>query len=151
MWDTTLKAAVDSGLEQLGRLDIVVANAGIRQRRPPAAQAQRTGPAGDDRRRHARVCAAVKATVPHQFSGWPGESLIPTSSVGGLKALHTTGNYTAANHGVVGISRVVLCGPRRRSLRHRTDDDRRRREHAHGEVAISRRAMSTTERACNSR
>jgi (+)-trans-carveol dehydrogenase len=100
-----LKAAVDSGVEQLGRLDIVVANAGIG-----------TGGVRLDRMDEdlwqemidvnlSGVWKSVKAAVPHLISGGRGGSIILTSSVAGLKAYPHTGHYVAAKHGVVGLMR----------------------------------------------
>ena len=81
-----LKAAVDSGVEQLGRLDIVVANAGIGNGGETLDKTIEPRLAGDDRRQpDGRVedgesrCAAIQA-------GGRGGSIILTSSVGGLKA-----------------------------------------------------------------
>jgi (+)-trans-carveol dehydrogenase len=101
-----LKAALDSGVEQLGRLDIIVANAGI-------------GNGGDtlDKTSEedwtemidinlAGVWKTVKAGVPHLLAGGKGGSIILTSSVGGLKAYPHTGHYVAAKHGVVGLMRA---------------------------------------------
>lgn len=101
-----LKAAVDDGVEQLGRLDIVVANAGI-------------GTVGTKLHKIAEdtwqemidvnlsgVWKSVKAGVPHLLSGGRGGSIVLTSSVAGLKAYPHTGHYTAAKHGVVGLMRT---------------------------------------------
>jgi (+)-trans-carveol dehydrogenase len=100
-----LKAALDSGVEQLGRLDIIVANAGI-------------GNGGDTLDKTSEydwqemidvnlssVWKSVKAGVPHILAGGKGGSIILTSSVGGLKAYPHCGSYVAAKHGVVGIMR----------------------------------------------
>ncbi|GFG66733.1 oxidoreductase [Mycobacterium kubicae] len=100
-----LKSAVDTGVEQLGRLDIIVANAGI-------------GNGGDTLERTSEydwqemidvnlsgVWKTVKAGVPHIKAGGNGGSIILTSSVGGIKAYPHCGSYVAAKHGVVGIMR----------------------------------------------
>ncbi len=100
-----LKAAVDSGVEQLGGLDIIVANAGIG-----------TGGVRLDRMNEdlwqemidvnlSGVWKSVKAGVPHLISGGRGGSIILTSSVAGLKTYPHTGHYVAAKHGVVGLMR----------------------------------------------
>ena len=101
-----LKAAVDSGVEQLGRLDIIVANAGIGN----------GGETLDKTAQHdwddmiginlSGVWKTVKAAVPHIITGGAGGSIVLTSSVGGLKAYPNTGHYIAAKHGVIGLMRT---------------------------------------------
>ena len=101
-----LASALDGAVEELGRLDIVVANAGI-------------GNGGNtlDRTSEADwqdmidvnlsgVWKTVKCAVPHLLSSGRGGSIILTSSVGGLKAYPHTGHYIAAKHGVVGLMRT---------------------------------------------
>ncbi|HTQ18108.1 mycofactocin-coupled SDR family oxidoreductase [Mycobacterium sp.] len=100
-----LKAVVDSGVEQLGRLDIIVANAGI-------------GTVGKKLHKISEkiwqdmidvnlsgVWHTVKAGVPHLIAGGGGGSIVLTGSVGSHKALAHTGHYIAAKHGVLGLMR----------------------------------------------
>jgi len=101
-----LAAAVDSGVEQLGRLDIVVANAGIGnggQTLDKTSEIDWDDMIGVNL---SGVWKSVKAAVPHILSGGRGGSIILTSSVGGLKAYPHTGHYIAAKHGVIGLMRT---------------------------------------------
>ncbi|MDA2894252.1 mycofactocin-coupled SDR family oxidoreductase [Mycolicibacterium sp. BiH015] len=101
-----LEAAVDSGVDQLGRLDIVVANAGIGN---GGQTLDKTSEADWDDMiavNLSGVWKTVKAAVPHLLSGGAGGSIILTSSVGGLKAYPHTGHYIAAKHGVIGLMRT---------------------------------------------
>lgn len=101
-----LKSAVDSGVEQLGRLDIVVANAGIGT---PGAMLEEMDEPGWEQMMDINltgVWKSVKAAVPHIKAGERGGSVIMTSSVGGLKAYPHIGHYVTAKHGVVGLMRT---------------------------------------------
>jgi SDR family mycofactocin-dependent oxidoreductase len=104
-----LKAAVDDGVARLGRLDIVVANAGIGNTGYPLHKMKAelwrdmidvnlTG-----------VWLSTKAAIPHLIEGGRGGSIVLTSSVGGLKAYPNVGHYIAAKHGVVGIMRTLAA------------------------------------------
>jgi len=100
-----LKAALDDGVAQFGRLDIVVANAGIYQVAPAlelddAAWQETIGI------NLTGVWHTVKASLPHLIDGGGG-SIILTSSVLGLRGGANSVHYSTAKHGVVGIMRSV--------------------------------------------
>ena len=101
-----LKAAVDSGVEQLGRLDIVCANAGIGNGGQTLDKTREDDWQAMIDVNLAGVWKTVKAAVPRLISQGEGGSIILTSSVGGLKAYPHTGHYIAAKHGVVGLMRT---------------------------------------------
>ena len=102
-----LAAAVTRGVDVLGRLDVVVANAGVLGSPAPLWQIPEeqwrvtldvdlTG-----------VFHTVKASVPHVLRGGRGGSVILVSSAAGLKGVPNYGDYAAAKHGVLGIARTL--------------------------------------------
>ncbi len=101
-----LKAAVDAGVEQLGRLDIIVANAGIGNGGVTLDKTSEADWTDMIDVNLTGVWKTVKAGVPHILAGGRGGSIILISSVGGLKAFPHTGHYVAAKHGVVGLMRA---------------------------------------------
>ncbi|BBZ15380.1 mycofactocin-coupled SDR family oxidoreductase [Mycobacterium branderi] len=100
-----LKAAVDTGVEQLGRLDIIVANAGIGSGGDTLDQTSERDWRDMIDVNLSGVWKTVKVGVPHLLSAGRGGSIILTSSIGGLKAYANFGHYVAAKHGVVGLMR----------------------------------------------
>jgi (+)-trans-carveol dehydrogenase len=100
-----LQQVVDDGVGQLGRLDVVCANAGIFQ---PAPSLDVT----DDMWRDTidinltGVWNTCRVALPHLITAGGG-SVIITSSAGGLKGNPNTIAYTASKHAVVGVMRVL--------------------------------------------
>jgi (+)-trans-carveol dehydrogenase len=102
-----LQAAVSRGTAELGRLDIVVANAGVM-----GALVKTWELTEEDWRTTidvnlTGVWHAIKATVPYLIRQGTGGSVILTSSMAGLKAVPNTANYTSAKHALVGLARTV--------------------------------------------
>ncbi|MFZ3393756.1 mycofactocin-coupled SDR family oxidoreductase [Rhodococcus sp. BL-253-APC-6A1W] len=101
-----LRAAVDEGVAQFGRLDVVVANAGIcswnRFWEMPDEQFEElvdinlTG-----------VFKTLKAAAPAMIEAGNGGSIIVVSSVAGLKAMPGQAHYGAAKFGLVGITQAA--------------------------------------------
>lgn len=87
-----------------GRLDVVVANAGISnwgrfweltdEQWLTMIDINLTG-----------VWQTLKAAVPHMIEAANGGSIITVSSVAGIKALPGQSHYSAAKHGVVGLTK----------------------------------------------
>lgn len=101
-----LQEAVDRGVAEFGRLDVVVANAGI-------CTIARTLDLEPDTWQEmidvnlTGVWNTVRAAVPAIRAGGRGGSVVMTSSVSGLKAVEQLGHYTAAKHGVVGLAKTL--------------------------------------------
>ena len=99
-----LQAALDDGVAQLGRLDIVSANAGIGSS-PYAAQdlAEQTWQDMLDVNLTG-VWHTAKAAIPHLAAGG---CIVLTSSAAGLQAYANIAHYVSAKHGVVGLMRTL--------------------------------------------
>jgi SDR family mycofactocin-dependent oxidoreductase len=101
-----LSTAVREGVAALGRLDVVVANAGICsaamsweitvEQWRETIDTNLTG-----------VFHTAKATVPILIEQGTGGSIIITSSVAGLRGLPFLGHYAASKHGVVGLAKTM--------------------------------------------
>lgn len=101
----SLSAALQAGLDEFGRLDIVVANAGI----APMAS-------GDDGWRDVidvnltGVYNTIKVAIPTMVKQGSGGSIVLISSAAGLAGVGSPDagsvGYAAAKHGVVGLMRV---------------------------------------------
>jgi SDR family mycofactocin-dependent oxidoreductase len=101
-----LKAALDDGVAQLGRLDIVSANAGIASFGPLDDMSEQTWQDMIDTNLTG-VWHTAKAAIPHLRAGGRGGSIILTSSAAGLMAYPGAGHYVAAKHAVVGLMRTL--------------------------------------------
>ncbi|KAB7759158.1 MULTISPECIES: mycofactocin-coupled SDR family oxidoreductase [Mycobacteriaceae] len=112
-----VKAAVDNGVEQLGRLDIICANAGIGNGGQTLDHTSEEDWTDMIDVNLSGVWKSVKAAVPHLISQGQGGSIILTSSVGGLKPYPHTGHYIAAKHGVVGLMRTFAVELGHHSIR----------------------------------
>jgi SDR family mycofactocin-dependent oxidoreductase len=108
-----VKSAVDAGVEQFGRLDIVLANAGI----APVAFRELTI---EEELEQWKAATGVNldgayhtawAAIPHLLAGNRGGAIVFTSSTAGLKGfggLQGGGlGYAASKHGIVGLMRTL--------------------------------------------
>jgi SDR family mycofactocin-dependent oxidoreductase len=102
-----LTAAVDAGVEELGRLDIVVANAGIASLGGPVEEMSQ------DNWKHTidinltGLWNTARAAIPHLIAGGRGGAIVLTSSVGGMHAMPNMSHYISAKHGVIGLMRSL--------------------------------------------
>ncbi|QLQ11623.1 MAG: mycofactocin-coupled SDR family oxidoreductase [Nocardioidaceae bacterium] len=101
-----LQAAVTAGVDRLGRLDIVVANAGIinygqlveltEDQWQTVIDVNLTG-----------VWKTIRAAVPSVIEADNGGSVVLIGSTGSLRGLPTVGHYVATKHGVLGLTRTL--------------------------------------------
>jgi SDR family mycofactocin-dependent oxidoreductase len=101
-----LNDAVAAGMEQFGRLDIVIANAGIAH----YSQAIDLDPDNWTEMIDINlngVWWSVQAALPHLIAGGRGGSVVIISSEAGLRGMQNCVHYAAAKHGVVGMMKVL--------------------------------------------
>jgi SDR family mycofactocin-dependent oxidoreductase len=105
-------SAVDRGVAEFGRLDVVIANAGIHV---PGGPSWELDPQVWQRTLDINLTGVwhtVRAGVPH--IGADGGSVVLISSTNGLRGTANTAHYTASKHAVVGLARTLAneLGPR---------------------------------------
>jgi SDR family mycofactocin-dependent oxidoreductase len=117
-----LKGVLDDAVSRLGRLDIVIANAGI----APMTfdDEERLGEQAFRDVIDVNLIGAWNAcrvSIPHLIRGRRGGAIVLTSSTAGIKGYtgSTAGavGYTAAKHGVVGIMRTLANDLAQHSIR----------------------------------
>jgi SDR family mycofactocin-dependent oxidoreductase len=102
-----VKKAVDDGVAQLGRLDVVLANAGVSTYMGPAESLTEEAFVDMVDINLIGVWRTCAASIPHLKAGGRGGSIILTSSTAGLMALANIAHYVSAKHGVVGLMRTL--------------------------------------------
>lgn len=102
-----MAAAVDVAVGRLGRLDVVIANAGVLGK--PALiwqipEAQWDAVIGVNLK---GVWATVKSCAGHLISAAAGASVVITGSVASQRGIPGIGDYVASKHGVLGLARTL--------------------------------------------
>jgi SDR family mycofactocin-dependent oxidoreductase len=101
-----VKAALDQGVAELGRLDVVVANAGM----TTIGQAWEIPLENWDVTIGVNLTGAyytARAAIPVMIEQGTGGAIVFTSSVAGLRGLPLLADYVAAKHGVTGLAKTL--------------------------------------------
>jgi SDR family mycofactocin-dependent oxidoreductase len=100
-----LDAAVAKGIAELGKIDILIANAGIHSLGPFW---ELTDESWDDMIgvNLTGVWKSAKAVAPHMIERGSG-SIVLTSSINGLEPGKNYAHYVAAKHGVIGLMKNI--------------------------------------------
>src|SRR5271170_5475648 len=101
-----LTAAVNEGVAELGRLDIVLANAGISTPAPTLEMDEQVW----DEMIEINLTGqwkTIRASVPHIIAGGRGGSVVITSSLAAIYANDNTAHYSAAKAGLIMLMKVL--------------------------------------------
>jgi SDR family mycofactocin-dependent oxidoreductase len=115
-----VQAAYDAGIQQFGKVDIVLPNAGIMPVLEPGDRPQAWHDAIDVML--TGVWHVLEVTVPGMIERGEGGSIVITSSAAGLTSIGLNtfpgqAGYSAAKHGVVGLMRLYSNQLARHSIR----------------------------------
>lgn len=102
-----MQATVNEGVAKFGRLDIVVANAGLGSEGSRLDVMAEKGWRDTIDVNLTGVWITARVALPHLLAGGRGGSIVLTSSVGGLRGAPNIGHYIAAKHGVIGLMRTL--------------------------------------------
>ncbi|MBY8861806.1 mycofactocin-coupled SDR family oxidoreductase [Nocardia sp. CA2R105] len=103
---SALVDAVRDGMIAFGRLDIVVANAGISSPAPTLEMSEQTWQDMIDINLTG-VWKSLKASVPHIIEGGRGGAVVITSSLAAMHANENTAHYSASKAGLVMLMKVM--------------------------------------------
>ena len=103
---TGVKQAVDDGVAQLGRLDIVLANAGIASFSPAEDMSDDMWDDMIDINLSGQF-RSVRPAIPHLKANPDGGAIVMTSSTAGGKGLANLAHYCAAKHGLAGMMKAL--------------------------------------------
>lgn len=103
---SALQKAADEGFAQLGRIDIVLANAGISTMAPTLEMDETMWQTMIDINLTG-VWKTVRAAAPHIVAGGRGGSIVLTSSLAAMWANENIAHYSAAKAGLIGMMQVL--------------------------------------------
>jgi (+)-trans-carveol dehydrogenase len=100
------RAVIDDAVTRLGRLDVIVSNAGVSYFRPFLELTDDDWDAmiGNNLTTAQRV---LSAAVPHMVRAGNGGSIVLTASVAGVKVIPFESHYVASKHGLIGLMRTL--------------------------------------------
>ena len=103
---TAVAAAIDGGVAELGRLDIVVANAGIAMYDAADTMSEQSWRDMIDTNLTG-VWTVCRGAMPHMIEGGRGGAMVLISSVAAHVGMLHLSHYSAAKAGVVGLMRAL--------------------------------------------
>lgn len=103
---TQMNRVVDRAISEFGKIDILIANAGITSygRAWELTEQQWDEMIGTNLTGAWQSCRVV---IPHMLERSDGGVIVITSSDGGLRGFPTLAHYVAAKHGLVGLMRTL--------------------------------------------
>lgn len=99
-----MATGVAAAVDELGRLDVVVANAGILGAVGRTWEVERAEWNAVIDVNLNGVWHTIKAAVPHMIAAGSGGSIILISSIAGLRGIPGVGAYVSAKHALVGLA-----------------------------------------------